>query len=111
MNVYFGLQASWNDKAKKDADIIFDASDQSALPIIRDYSEKSNKNFIPLYLRKSIILAKKENPKNIQSVVNLMGNNIGIIVNDGGRQSNTSGTGVWGDIPRRKGNINTVKNS
>lgn len=111
VNVNYGPQASWNNSVKKDADIIFGSSEQSALAIIRDHSEIFNeKDTIPLYLRKSIILVKKGNPKNIQSIEDLTNNGIGIIVNDGGGRSNTSGTGVWEDIAGRIGNINIVKN-
>ncbi|MGL6351860.1 MAG: substrate-binding domain-containing protein, partial [Aeromonas sp.] len=31
VNVHFGPQASWNDKAKENADILFGSSEQSAL--------------------------------------------------------------------------------
>ncbi|EQA7589810.1 AcfC family adhesin Paa, partial [Escherichia coli] len=66
------------------------------------------KDIQPLYLRKSILLVKKGNPKNIRSIDDLTRPGIGVIVNDGGGTSNTSGTGVWEDIAGRKGNIETV---
>lgn len=88
---------------------MFGASEQSALAIIRDHKDRfSEKDIQPLYLRKSILLVKKGNPKNIQSIDDLTRAGIGIIVNDGGGTSNTSGTGVWEDIAGRKGNIETV---
>lgn len=109
VNVHFGPQAKWNEQAKKDADILFGASEQSALAIVRDHQEKFDEhNIKPLYLRQSIMLVKKGNPKNIRSVDDLTRKDIGIIVNDGGGTSNTSGTGLWEDIAGRKGNINTV---
>lgn len=95
--------------AKKNADILFGASEQSALAIIRDHKDRFSEKYIqPLYLRKSILLVKKGNPKNIKSIDDLTRAGIGIIVNDGGGTSNTSGTGVWEDIAGRKGNIETV---
>lgn len=109
VTVHYGPQAKWNDEAHKKADILFGASEQSALAIVRDHKDNfSEKDIEPLYLRKSILLIKKGNPKNIRGVEDLIRLGIGIIVNDGGGTSNTSGTGVWEDIAGRKGNIDTV---
>jgi accessory colonization factor AcfC len=109
VKVHFGPQTKWNDEAKKNADILYGASEQSALAIVRDHQDKfSEKDIEPLYLRKSILLVKKGNPKNIRGVEDLTKPGVGIIVNDGGGTSNTSGTGVWEDIAGRKGNIHTV---
>lgn len=109
VNVNFGPQGTWNDKAKENADILFGASEQSALAIARDHSDKFDEKAIePLVLRKSILLVKKGNPKNIKSIEDLARPGIGIVVNDGGGKSNTSGTGVWEDIVGRTGNIETV---
>ncbi|MFJ7174733.1 substrate-binding domain-containing protein [Citrobacter freundii] len=109
VTVHFGPQAKWNDEARKNADIIFGASEQSALAIIRDHQERFNeKDIEPLYLRKSILLVKPGNPKNIKRIEDLTRPGTGIIVNDGAGTSNTSGTGLWEDIAGRKGNIDTV---
>lgn len=109
VKVHFGPQAKWNEEAKKNADILYGASEQSALAIARDHQDKfREKDIEPLYLRKSILLVKKGNPKNIKGVQDLAQPGIGIIVNDGGGTSNTSGTGVWEDIAGRKGDIHTV---
>ncbi|MGT3282391.1 substrate-binding domain-containing protein [Yersinia enterocolitica] len=109
VTVNYGPQAKWNEDAKKNADILFGASEQSALAIVRDHGNRFNeKDIEPLYLRKSILLVKKGNPKNIRGIEDLTRPGIGIIVNDGGGTSNTSGTGVWEDIAGRKGNIETV---
>lgn len=109
VTVHYGPQAKWNDEARKNADILFGASEQSALAIVRDHQDRfSEKETEPLYLRKSILLVKKGNPKHITGVEDLARPGIGIIVNDGGGTSNTSGTGVWEDIAGRKGNIKTV---
>ncbi|EKB2995444.1 substrate-binding domain-containing protein [Salmonella enterica] len=109
VTVHFGPQAKWNEEARKKADIIFGASEQSALAIIRDHQDRfSEKDIEPLYLRKSILLVKPGNPKNIRGIEDLTRPGTGIIVNDGGGTSNTSGTGVWEDIAGRKGNIETV---
>lgn len=109
VTVHYGPQAKWNEEARKNADILFGASEQSALAIARDHQDNfSEKDIEPLYLRKSILLVKKGNPKNIQGVEDLARPGVGIIVNDGGGSSNTSGTGVWEDIAGRKGNVETV---
>ncbi|MCU7354674.1 AcfC family adhesin Paa [Escherichia albertii] len=109
VNVHYGPQKKWNEEARQNADILFGASEQSALAIVRDHKDRfSEKDIQPLYLRKSILLVKKGNPKNIQGIDDLTRPGIGIIVNDGGGTSNTSGTGVWEDIAGRKGNIETI---
>lgn len=62
MTVHYGPQAKWNDEARKNADILFGASEQSALAIARDHQDNfSEKDIEPLYLRKSILLVKKGN--------------------------------------------------
>lgn len=72
MNVHYGPQHKWNEEAKKNADILFGASEQSALAITRDHKDRFNeKDIQPLYLRKSILLVKKGNPKNIRSIDDL----------------------------------------
>ncbi|EAI0520078.1 AcfC family glycoprotein adhesin PEB3, partial [Campylobacter jejuni] len=56
VNVNFGPQATWFEKAKKDADILFGASDQSALAIASDFGKDFNVSKIkPLYFREAII--------------------------------------------------------
>lgn len=67
VTVHYGPQAKWNDEARKNADILFGASEQSALAIARDHQDNcSEKDIEPLFLRKSILLVKKGNPKNIR---------------------------------------------
>ena len=109
VNVHFGPQASWNDNAKKNADILFGASEQSALAIATAHQQAFDINKIePLYLRPAIILVKKGNPKNIQGLTDLTKPGIGIVVPEGAGISNTSGTGVWEDMIGRTGDINQV---
>lgn len=111
VNVYFGPQASWNDKAKENADILFGASEQSALAIATGHGDNFDiHNITPLYLRPAIILVKKGNPKNIQGLTDLAKLGVGIVVPDGAGVSNTSGTGVWEDMIGRTGDINLVAN-
>lgn len=111
VNVHFGPQATWDDKAKENADILFGASEQSALAIATGHADNFDIHSItPLYLRPAIILVKKGNPKNIQGLTDLAKPGVGIVVPDGAGVSNTSGTGVWEDMVGRTGDINLVAN-
>ncbi|MBY7733735.1 extracellular solute-binding protein [Francisella philomiragia] len=107
VNVNFGPESTWRDKAKKDADILFGPSQQSATAIIYDFRDKFElKDLQSMYYHDAIILVKKGNPKNIKSLDDLIKPNINIVVIDGSGYSNTSGTGVWEDIVGRKHDIN-----
>lgn len=111
VKINFGPQSTWNDMANKNADILFGASEQSALAITNDHKENFNINQIePIYLRRAIILVKKGNPKNITGLKDLANKNVGIIAPDGMGISNTSGTGVWEDMIGRTRDIKTIKN-
>lgn len=111
VKVNFGPQKSWNDKAKMNADILFGASEQSALAIANDHKENFDLHQIePMYFRRAIILVKKGNPKNIKGLKDLADKKVGIIVPEGKGESNTSGTGVWEDMIGRTKDINKVKN-
>lgn len=110
VNVNFGPQGTWNDKAKENGDILFGASEQSALAIADDNKERFDINDIePLYLRRAIILVKKGNPKKIKGLRDLANKKVGIIAPDGMGKSNTSGTGVWEDMIGRTKDIELVK--
>ncbi|MGI3028418.1 substrate-binding domain-containing protein [Vibrio cholerae] len=109
VKVYFGPQATWNEEAKAKADILFGASEQSALAIANDHADKFDIHQIqPVYLREAVILVKPGNPKKITGIQDLISKDVGIVVNDGHGQSNTSGTGVWEDIVGRLANIESV---
>ena len=111
VNVHFGPQATWNDDASKNADMLFGASEQSALAIATDHQQQFDiKKITPLYLRPAIILVKKGNPKNIKGLADLAKPGIGIVVPEGAGVSNTSGTGVWEDMIGRTGDIKLVAN-
>ncbi|AIT08578.1 ABC transporter ATPase [Candidatus Francisella endociliophora] len=110
VNVNFGPESTWTDKAKKDADILFGPSQQSATGIIHNFSDKFDiKDLQPMYYHDAIILVKKGNPKNIHGIDDLAKPNTNIVVIDGAGYSNTSGTGVWEDIVGRKHDINFMK--
>lgn len=108
--VNFGPQGTWNDKAKMDADILFGASDQSALAIANAHKDRFDVFSIePVFLRRAIILVRRGNPKNIQGIKDLSGEGIGIIVPEDMGVSNTSGTGVWEDMIGRTKDAAKVK--
>jgi len=110
VNVNFGPQATWNDKARRDADILFGSSEQSALAITTDHLKDFDIHQItPLYLRPAVILVKKGNPKKITGLIDLSKPGVGVVVPDGAGISNTSGTGVWEDMIGRAGDINILK--
>ncbi|OWK85914.1 accessory colonization factor AcfC [Campylobacter jejuni] len=111
VNVNFGPQATWFEKAKKDADILFGASDQSALAIASDFGKDFNVSKIkPLYFREAIILTQKDNPLKIKGLKDLANKKVRIVVPEGAGKSNTSGTGVWEDMIGRTQDIKTIQN-
>lgn len=108
--VNYGPQSTWNEKASLNADILFGASEQSALAIATDHAERFDvKNIEPLYLRRAIILVRKGNPKGIAGLRDLANKSVGIIAPDGAGRSNTSGTGVWEDMIGRTQDIKLMQ--
>lgn len=108
--VNFGPQGTWNEKAKEDADILFGASDQSALAIANGHKDRFDIFSIePMFLRRAIILVRKGNPKKIENLKDLTREGIGIIAPDGMGVSNTSGTGAWEDMIGRTKDVEKVK--
>ena len=111
INVNFGPQATWFEKAKEDADILFGASDQSALAIASDFGKDFNISKIqPLYFREAIILTQKGNPLKIKGLKDLANKKARIVVPEGAGKSNTSGTGVWEDMIGRTQDLKTIQN-
>lgn len=110
VNVNFGPQATWNEKAKQYADILYGASELSGIAIANDHKENfSIYDIEPIFLRRAVILTKKGNPKNIKGLKDLASKNIRVVVPDGMGISNTSGTGVWEDMIGRTQDIELVK--
>ncbi|MCX2682615.1 substrate-binding domain-containing protein [Campylobacter sp. MIT 21-1685] len=110
VNVNFGPQATWFEQAKKDANILFGTSDQSALAIASSFNGDFNtSNIKPLYFREAIILTQKGNPLKIKNLKDLITKKARIVVPEGAGKSNTSGTGVWEDMIGRTQNIKTIQ--
>ena len=109
VNVNFGPQKTWQEKAEGNADILFGASDQSAVAIATDFGDKFDpKEIKPLYLREAIILTQKGNPLKIKGLRDLANKKAKIVVPEGAGKSNTSGTGVWEDMIGRTMNIGII---
>lgn len=110
VNIIYGPESTWSNKAKENADILFGPSQQSTTAIVHDFSNQFDiKDVQPMYYHDAIILVKKGNPKNIHSLEDLTEKGVNIVVIDGAGYSNTSGTGVWEDIVGRKRDINFLK--
>ena len=106
VTVTAGPQATWEQEAKTKASIIFGASDQSTVAILRTHAARFDVNQVmPLYLRDAILLVRKGNPKKFKNLSDFINRDGKVIVNDGAGASNTSGTGVWEDILGRMGSV------
>ena len=79
VNVNFDSQATWFEKAKKDADILFGASDQSALAIASDFRKDFNVSKLSLYFREAIIFTQKGNPLKIKGLKDLANKKVRIV--------------------------------
>ncbi|WP_027326738.1 extracellular solute-binding protein [Helicobacter pametensis] len=109
VNVNFGPQKTWQEKAEQNADILFGASDQSAVAIATDFGDKFDpKTIKPLYFREAIILTQKGNPLKIKGLKDLAKKKVRIVVPEGAGKSNTSGTGVWEDMIGRTKDLKTI---
>lgn len=64
VNITFGPQATWQDKALKNADILYSASDNQMVAFLQTHSKNfKQENISPLYLHKSIILVQTKKLK------------------------------------------------
>lgn len=106
VTVTAGPQATWEKEAQTKASIIFGASDQSMVGILRTHANRFDmKEVTPLYLRDAILLVRKGNPKKFKNLADFVKRDGKAVVNDGAGVSNTSGTGVWEDILGRMGDV------
>jgi accessory colonization factor AcfC len=109
VEVVFGPEKTWSEKALQNADIIWGTSEQSMTAFLQTYKEFRSAEVEPLYIRRAVITVQKGNPKQIRGFDDLLKPGVGIVVTDGSGVSNTSGTGVWEDIAGRLGSLENVK--
>ena len=109
VEVVFGPEKTWTDKARRNADIIWGTSEQSMTAFMQTYKEFDSAEVEPLYIRRAVITVQKGNPKQIRGFDDLLKPGVRIVVTDGSGVSNTSGTGVWEDIAGRLGSLENVK--
>ncbi len=97
VDIIFGPQNKWEQEAKNNADLIFSGSE------IMQHSQNkvfSLSNKKALYLRPSVIIVRKGNPKSINGIKDIINNNIKTLVVNGAGQA-----GLWEDIIAKSGNI------
>ena len=109
VEVVFGPESKWSKDAQKGADIIFGSSEQSMTAFLETYRFVDSEMVEPLYIRRTVIVVQKGNPKNIRGVSDLLLPGRRIIVTEGKGVYNTSGTGVWEDVAGRLGALDQVK--
>ena len=105
VEVFFGPESKWTKQAQANADIIWGTAEQDMTAFLETYKAFKSANVQPIYLRPAVIAVKKGNPKNIQSIDDLLKPNINIVVVEGAGVYNTSGTGVWEDVVGRLGKL------
>jgi len=95
----------WRNAAHKNADLIYSGSEFMMTNFEKEFETIINKSTVyPLYLRKSGIIVRKNNPKNINSLRDLANNELEIMVIQG------SGlTGVWEDMVGRTLDMNFIR--
>ncbi|TNE74441.1 accessory colonization factor AcfC [bacterium] len=99
-----GPLPNWKLQAEQQADLIYSGSEFMMSSFIGIFHDINPQTIAPLYLRKSGILVRPNNPKNIKTLQDLLKENVHIMVVNG------SGlTGVWEDIIGRTGDINLMK--
>ncbi|MCX4026486.1 substrate-binding domain-containing protein [Endozoicomonas sp. SM1973] len=109
VEVVFGPEYKWTERAQKSADIIFGSSEQSMTAFTENYKFFDEKNVEPIYIRPAVIIVKKGNPKKISGFQDLLKPGVKVVVTEGKGVYNTSGTGVWEDVAGRLGKLDDVK--
>jgi accessory colonization factor AcfC len=98
-NVTAGPAPKWSDKAKQDADLIFGGAEYMLTDfIIKNPGIVDESTRTGLYIRAAGILVRKGNPKNINSLEDLVKDGINIVDVNGAGQ-----LGMWEDMAGSKG--------
>ncbi|NIA69868.1 extracellular solute-binding protein [Pelagibius litoralis] len=109
VEVVFGPESKWTKDAQAGADMIFGSSEQSMTAFLENYRFVESGAVEPLFIRRSVIVVPKGNPKGISGFADLLQPGMRVVVTEGKGVYNTSGTGVWEDIAGRLGALEDVK--
>lgn len=105
ISITAGPTPTWQDKAKKDADLFFSGSSLMMNDFADIFSDKINiKDIKILNARESGILVRPNNPKKIHSFTDILKEEISIIVVDGSGQP-----GLWEDMALKNGKITNLE--
>lgn len=109
VEVVFGPESKWTKDAQAGADMIFGSSEQSMTAFLETYRFVDSRDVEPLFIRRSVIVVPKGNPKAITGFDDLLQPGMRIVVTEGKGVYNTSGTGLWEDIAGRLGALEDVR--
>lgn len=109
VEVVFGPESKWTKDAQASADMIFGSSEQSMTAFLETYRFVDSRDVEPLFIRRSVIVVPKGNPRAVSGFDDLLQPGMRIVVTEGKGVYNTSGTGVWEDIAGRLGALEDVK--
>jgi len=100
VNIVAGPTGKWTNDAKSKGDLVFTGSEIMLDNFTSQFNLKDSK---ALYLRPSVILVRKGNPKNIKGMESLFQKGINVMVVQGAGQ-----VGLWEDIVGRTKNIDNI---
>ncbi len=104
VKVVKGPVANWKAATEKNADIIFSGSEFMMTNFINTFQDIAPETVTPLYLRRSGILVRPGNPKNIHTLADLLKPDVNILVVNGAGL-----TGIWEDMVGKTHSIDTLK--
>lgn len=104
IKVIKGPVSKWENSAKQNADIIYSGSEFMMTNFSKKFNIINKKTITPLYLRKSGLLVRLGNPKNIQSFTDILKPNIRVLVVTGAGL-----TGVWESMIGQTKSIDSLK--
>ncbi len=104
IKVIKGPVSKWEAAAKKNADIIYSGSEFMMTNFSKKFNSIKKETIAPLYLRKSGLLIRPGNPKNIHSLSAILKPNIKVLVVTGAGL-----TGVWESMIGKTKSIDSLK--
>ncbi|MDY3363396.1 substrate-binding domain-containing protein [Riemerella anatipestifer] len=99
-----GPFSQWKDKARNNAHLIYSGAEFMMTQFISELGNVQQQTVYPLYLRKSGLIVRKGNPKNIKTLKDLMKPELRIMVVNGAGL-----TGVWEDIAGKTQDIEVLR--